>query len=219
VKQTRDGIKPSQSENLYVISDLAQTLLRKWQERRNWVFQAFSGKVGLPIGLYTALPSHEVAQEIAEKQYLPEGVDERLDELLRSVDKKKVRYPVSFNHCIAVCPDNSRQKRKSADERAEGHHAPKKIKAERVKISKPKGAAKSAKVSKKAASKKSTTKVKKGGASSSLAADSADRRRSGRAKKNSSPGMATTSSSTSWAYLEALGPFLVDHLLTRNDIR
>lgn len=90
VKQTLDGIDPSKSERLYILSDLAQTLLRKWQERKNWSFQAFSNKIGLPVGLYTALPSHQAAQEIAEKQYLPEEIDEQLDDLLRSVDKKKV---------------------------------------------------------------------------------------------------------------------------------
>lgn len=90
VKQTLDGIDPSKSERLYILSDLAQTLLRKWQERKNWSFQAVSNKIGLPVGLYTPLPSHQAAQEIAEKQYLPEEMDEKLDDLLRSVDKKKV---------------------------------------------------------------------------------------------------------------------------------
>lgn len=93
VKQTRDGINPAESERLYVVSDLAQNLLRKWQDKKNWIFQAYAGKVGLPMGLYTALPSHDVAQEIAAKQYLPEGLEEQLDDLLRSVDKKKVQSP------------------------------------------------------------------------------------------------------------------------------
>ena len=90
-KQAQDGINASQSENLYVISDLAQSLLRKWQERKNWSFQAYPGKVGLPTGLYMQLPNHDAAQKIADSNYLPEGVDERLDGLLRSQDKKKVR--------------------------------------------------------------------------------------------------------------------------------
>lgn len=90
VKQTMDGIEPAKSERLYVVSDLATTLLRKWQERKGWSFQAFAGRVGLPVGLYTALPSHEKAQEIAEKNYLPEDTEEALDNLLRVVDKKKV---------------------------------------------------------------------------------------------------------------------------------
>lgn len=92
VKQTVDGIDASRSERLYILSDLAQSLLRKWQERKNWSFQAYSGKVGLPLGLYTALPSHDAAQKIAEKSYLPEEMDERLDDLLRSMEKKKVCF-------------------------------------------------------------------------------------------------------------------------------
>ncbi|KAI1495541.1 armadillo-type protein [Biscogniauxia marginata] len=170
VKQTRDGITPSQSENLYVISDLAQSILRKWQERKNWSFQAYSGKIGLPMGLYTALPNHSAAQEIAEKQYLPEGIDELLDDLLRSMDKKK--------------------KRKSmADERAEGQPAHKRAKAAPKTTPKTKAASKATKGSKRPAvkSSKNPARSKKARASSSSPGpESADRRRSGRSKKNSS---------------------------------
>ncbi|KAK1675674.1 armadillo-type protein [Colletotrichum godetiae] len=113
VKQTRDAISPEASENLYIISDLAQAVVRKWQERKNWSFQAFPGKVGLPIGLYTALPSHQVAQEIAEKQYLPSEIDEKLDGLFKSIDRKK--------------------KRKSTDDRGDHHPAKKARSAPRVK--------------------------------------------------------------------------------------
>ncbi|OTA66456.1 hypothetical protein K449DRAFT_325916 [Hypoxylon sp. EC38] len=168
VKQTRDGINPEQSERLYVISDLAQSVLRKWQEKKNWTFQAYAGKVGLPIGLYTALPSHSVAQEIAEKQYLPEGIDEQLDELLKSMDKKK--------------------KRRHIDERAEGQPAQKKVKTAvpkaAIKVRTPKaGKAPSKKAAVK--STKTTSRSKKA-ATSSPVTDSAERRRSGRSKKNSS---------------------------------
>ncbi|KAI4860259.1 armadillo-type protein [Hypoxylon rubiginosum] len=169
VKQTRDGITPSESERLYVVSDLAQTILKKWQDKKNWIFQAYSGKVGLPIGLYTALPSHDVAQEIAEKQFLPEGLDEQLDNLLKSVDKKK--------------------KRKGADERADGQPAQKKV---RTAVSKPAARVKSASKVAKTPSKRPATKStkassrsKKATASSSPPIDSADRRRSGRSKKSS----------------------------------
>ncbi|KAI5863107.1 armadillo-type protein [Durotheca rogersii] len=165
VKQTRDGISPEQSENLYVVSDLAQSVLRKWQDKKNWSFQAYSGKIGLPIGLYTALPSHDVAQEIAEKQYLPEGLDEQLDDLLRSLDKKK--------------------KRKSIDERADGQPAQKKVRSVVPKASAKPKTPKAAKASKKSA-KSSKSSEKKKSAASSSAADSADRRRSGRSRNNSS---------------------------------
>ncbi|KAI0875113.1 armadillo-type protein [Hypoxylon argillaceum] len=168
VKQTLDGIDRSKSDRLYILSDLAQSVLRKWQERKNWSFQAFSNKIGLPVGLYTALPSHQAAQEIAEKQFLPEGVDRQLDDLLRSLDKKK--------------------KRKSVDERAEGQPVQKRAKAP-VQRSAPK--AKAPKVSKSSSSKasskpKTPARSKKRRTSSSPAPESADRRRSGRAKANSS---------------------------------
>ncbi|KYK57820.1 Armadillo-type fold protein [Drechmeria coniospora] len=91
VKQTRDSLNVDASENLYVLSDLAQAVIRKFQERRNWSFQAWPGKVGLPTGLLTALPSSEIAQQIAKKQYIPDELDERLDDLIRAADRKKKR--------------------------------------------------------------------------------------------------------------------------------
>jgi sister-chromatid-cohesion protein PDS5 len=92
VKQTHDGVNPD-SDHHQVLSDLAQAVIRKWQEKKNWVFNAYPGRVGLPVGLYTALKSHDEAQAIAEKQLVPDGVDEKLDELLRAMDRKKVRQP------------------------------------------------------------------------------------------------------------------------------
>lgn len=89
VKQTVDALTP-ESDNHQVLCDLAQAVIRKWQEKKNWVFSAYPGKVGLPVGLYNALKSHEEAQQIAEKQFVPDGIDEKLDDLLRAMDRKKV---------------------------------------------------------------------------------------------------------------------------------
>jgi sister-chromatid-cohesion protein PDS5 len=91
VKQTKDGINAEKSENLYVLSDLAQTVIRNFQEKRNWSFQAYPGKVGLPAGLFAALPSSEVAQQIAKKLYVPEELDEKVGDLIRALDRKKKR--------------------------------------------------------------------------------------------------------------------------------
>jgi sister-chromatid-cohesion protein PDS5 len=96
VKQARDGIEDKNSENLYVLSDLAQTVIRKWEQKKGWNMQTWPAKVGLPVGIFAALPSHEVAQEIAEKQYLPDDMDDSLDKLVRQVDKKKVCSTTSF---------------------------------------------------------------------------------------------------------------------------
>lgn len=90
VKQTRDALKPDASDNLYILSDLAQSVIRKYQERRNWSFQAWPDRVGLPTGLYTALPSSEVAQQIAKKQFISDDLDEKLDDIVKTLDRKKV---------------------------------------------------------------------------------------------------------------------------------
>jgi sister chromatid cohesion protein PDS5 len=93
VKQTRDGIKPANSDNLYYLSDLAQAVIRSFEDFHGWSMQTFPGKVRLPAGLFTHLPDHETAQEIAGKVYLPEGVTEKINVLVRARTKsKKVSY-------------------------------------------------------------------------------------------------------------------------------
>lgn len=88
VKQVNDAIDPQKSDRLRVLSDIAQALLGKWQHRKGWVFQAYSQKIGLPIGLFKPLGSHEEAQRIAEKQYMPPELDEELDRIIRGLEKK-----------------------------------------------------------------------------------------------------------------------------------
>ncbi|KAL5322879.1 hypothetical protein ACEPPN_010858 [Leptodophora sp. 'Broadleaf-Isolate-01'] len=89
VKQARDLL--SEDGNIYILSDLAQTLIKKWEEKKGWSMQTYPGKVGIPAGLFGALPSHAVAQEIAEKNYLPEDMDKLLDSLVRKAEQKKKR--------------------------------------------------------------------------------------------------------------------------------
>jgi sister-chromatid-cohesion protein PDS5 len=93
VKSARDALPNADSERLYLLSDLAQTLIKKWQEKKGWTMQAWPAKVGMPKGLFGPLPSHEVAQEIAEKNYLPEEMEELLDDLVRKSESKKVSNP------------------------------------------------------------------------------------------------------------------------------
>ena len=42
------------------------------------------GKIRLPTSLYAELKDHEEAQQIAEKSYLPEGVEEGVEDLVRT---------------------------------------------------------------------------------------------------------------------------------------
>ncbi|KAK3997274.1 armadillo-type protein [Cladorrhinum sp. PSN332] len=170
VKQTHDALDPKSNAH-QVLCDLALAVIRKWQEKKNWAFRAYPDKVGLPLGLYTALKSHSEAQEIAEKQLVPEQIDEKLDELLRAMDKKK--------------------KRKPANDGASGESRPA-AKKSRVQPKEPKSAKESKSGSSKSSSrkiatpktKKSSSKPKK--ARSSVPVSDANRRRSGRAAANQS---------------------------------
>jgi sister chromatid cohesion protein PDS5 len=187
VKQTRDALSPESSENLYVLSDLAQAAIRKYQEKRNWSFQAWPEKVGLPTGLYTALPSSEVAQQIAKKLYIPEEMDEKLDDLLRVMERKKVCYFCFVS--LSTRRHNSLEriltcgfkKRKSIGEGTQPSKRPKGL-IKTVIREKADAKPKSTKAaSKKAAKAKKPSRVKK---ASSPSMDVGERRRSGRAHKS-----------------------------------
>lgn len=86
VKQSRDAINPSPAydTSLYHLSDLAQLTIRKYEDAHSWNIQTLPGKVRLPTSLYTELKDHEEAQQIAEKHYLPEGVEESVEGLVRT---------------------------------------------------------------------------------------------------------------------------------------
>jgi sister chromatid cohesion protein PDS5 len=96
VKSVRDGIDPTKSENLYVLSDLAQATIRAFQEQKGWSLPAWPGKAGMPSGIFKAMPDHETAQEVATTQYLPNemveaggGVDDVVREMMRTTRKRK----------------------------------------------------------------------------------------------------------------------------------
>jgi len=46
--------------------------------------QTFPGKIKLPSSLFAPLPSHEIAQEIADKNYLPDEADELIEKIVKS---------------------------------------------------------------------------------------------------------------------------------------
>jgi len=88
VKQTRDAINPVESENLYVLSDLAQAVIRKWEAKKGWTMQVYAGKVGLTRDLFASMPDHATAQETADKNFLPEEMDELLDGVVKTAERK-----------------------------------------------------------------------------------------------------------------------------------
>lgn len=208
VKQTQDAISPEKSENLYMVSDLAQAVIRKWQEKRGWAFEAYSKKIGLPTGLFLALPSHDAAQEVAEKQYIPEGIDERLDELMKVLERKKVSLLIVTAQNY---PTYMLQKRKSMDDRNDGQPPAKKTKATNRTIL-PRSKSKQSTLKRTTSKAKTAVKPKKARASSPQIPES-ERRRSGRASGRQSAVYAERDSDdddeemlegvAEWEYLDA----------------
>ena len=86
VKQMRDAVAPSRKfdDNLYHLSDLAQLVIRKFEDAHSWNIQTMPGKVRLPHTLFAEVRDHEEAQQIAEKNYLHEGVEEGVEGLVKT---------------------------------------------------------------------------------------------------------------------------------------
>lgn len=93
VKSVADGIQPSRQadENLYVLSDLSQALIRSWEEQNGWTMQSWPGKMKLPSGIFRPLESHERAQEIAKKSWIDEDLVEELEPFVRKAIRNKKR--------------------------------------------------------------------------------------------------------------------------------
>ncbi|WPH03028.1 Hypothetical protein R9X50_00590200 [Acrodontium crateriforme] len=91
LKSVQDGIDPSMSENLYIISDIAEATVRYFQEAQRWSLQLYPGKARLPSSIFATLPSHAMAQEISEKRYAPIEALEAVEELVKASLKSKKR--------------------------------------------------------------------------------------------------------------------------------
>uniref|UniRef100_A0A093V0C5 Sister chromatid cohesion protein pds5 n=1 Tax=Talaromyces marneffei PM1 TaxID=1077442 RepID=A0A093V0C5_TALMA len=98
VKQTRDGISKSDeiTERLHTLSDLAQATIRRFAEiyaQQNRlggvtggasILQTYPGKLRLPSSLFAAMASHKEAQEVADRNFLPEDIEDNLDSIVRA---------------------------------------------------------------------------------------------------------------------------------------
>jgi sister chromatid cohesion protein PDS5 len=99
VKQTKDAVSADSreaSDRLYILSDLAQATIRNYADVLSHqkghaanvnILQTWPGKLRLPSALFAALPNHTVAQEIADKNFLPEEVANDLERLVKAYMK------------------------------------------------------------------------------------------------------------------------------------
>ncbi|KAJ4331601.1 Sister chromatid cohesion protein pds5 [Ascochyta clinopodiicola] len=118
VKGVADGIASSKQadENLYVLSDLSQALIRSWEEQNSWTMQSWPGKMRLPSGIFRALESHERAQEIAKKTWIDEDLVDELDPLVRkAIRSKKRKATDGAEGARKKKPKSDRSKREKKD--------------------------------------------------------------------------------------------------------
>ncbi|KAI9698076.1 MAG: hypothetical protein M1820_007584 [Bogoriella megaspora] len=99
VKGAQDGIPKASdtervaeaNERLYIVSDLAQAVIRQFAEEKGWSLQAWPGRISFPADIFAPMPGHERAQEVATKQYLMEEIGERLENVVRAGVRGKKR--------------------------------------------------------------------------------------------------------------------------------
>lgn len=103
VKQTRDGITKSDeiTNNLHTLSDLAQATIRRFADIYSQqhkfggasggtnILQTYPGKMGVSSSLFAPMSNHREAQEVAEKNFLPDDLDDVLDRFVKNVMKPR----------------------------------------------------------------------------------------------------------------------------------
>ena len=103
VKQFRDGITKSDeiSTRLHTLSDLAQAVIRRFADIYSQqhkfggaaggtnILQTYPGKMGVPSTLFASIPNHREAQDVADKNFLPDEIDDLLDRVVRASMKSK----------------------------------------------------------------------------------------------------------------------------------
>ncbi|KAJ5488657.1 hypothetical protein N7539_003547 [Penicillium diatomitis] len=104
VKQFRDGITKSDeiSTRLHTLSDLAQATIRRFADIYSQqhkfggasggatnLLQTYPGKMGVPSSLFVSMSSHREAQDVADKNFLPDEIDELLDRVVRVAMKPR----------------------------------------------------------------------------------------------------------------------------------
>ncbi|KAK3701412.1 Sister chromatid cohesion protein pds5 [Vermiconidia calcicola] len=131
LKMVQDGIDPEKSENLYVLSDIAEAAIRYFQEIQGWSLQVMSSKAGLPSGLFSKLPSHAIAQEIADKRCIPEELADELEDLVKNSMKTKKRRSDGSSNQATKKPKPSTTS--TSTKRLPVRRAPKQVKTPRKK--------------------------------------------------------------------------------------
>ena len=92
LKTVQDSVDASRSENLYILADMAEAVIRCFADNHSgWSLQLTASKQPFPSELFARLPSHSASREIAERNYLPIELSEELEDMVKASMRPKKR--------------------------------------------------------------------------------------------------------------------------------
>ncbi|THV07080.1 hypothetical protein K435DRAFT_772803 [Dendrothele bispora CBS 962.96] len=116
-KTVRDSEGQTFSENLYVMCELAQELIKNRAQQHSWNIPSYPGKLKLPSDILKPHPNAEIANKVVKQTYLPAEATSWLAAISAPAKEKKERKaPV---------------KRKATTTTATNGHAPKRARKKR----------------------------------------------------------------------------------------
>lgn len=83
LKQYRDNVDETLSDRMYLVSDVAQFIIIKYQEFKGWNVDTWPGKLQLSADIFKSMPSSKIALQVAKTTYLPDYAQKDLEEFLR----------------------------------------------------------------------------------------------------------------------------------------
>ncbi|KAF4563796.1 hypothetical protein EYR36_003038 [Pleurotus pulmonarius] len=108
-KTVRDADSHTHSENLYVMSELAQELIKTHAHNHSWSIASYPGKVKLPPDILRPLPSVEAANKVIKTVYLPEYALAWLKEPIKE-KREKEKVPTKRKASTTRRPKKKRRK-------------------------------------------------------------------------------------------------------------
>lgn len=77
-------------QNVYILSELSQHLLKQLAARHSWPISTYPGSAQLPADLYVKFATPDEARKVAQKSYVQEAVLKEIGPASKP-EKKKVR--------------------------------------------------------------------------------------------------------------------------------
>ncbi|VVT44660.1 uncharacterized protein SAPINGB_P000490 [Magnusiomyces paraingens] len=83
VKNFQDNVDESKSSQLYLVSDMAQLIIKKFQEFRGWQLSSWPGSIRLPSDIFKQAPWETVGKKVSQTSYLLPIYTKSLEDFVR----------------------------------------------------------------------------------------------------------------------------------------